>query len=88
MIRAFAIPATDTWCPHSLPVLFCSYPNLENKGVKIVWGDFSEGVGNLIPAGESFDFVFDNYAKDVDTCKDLAVCAKAWYVALTLWEQK
>lgn len=55
-----------------------SYGNLESKGATIVWGDFSEGVGKLIPEGESFDYVFDNYAKDVDTCKDLAGRAKAW----------
>ncbi|CAM9379977.1 unnamed protein product [Pylaiella littoralis] len=59
---------------------FASYGNLENKGATIVWGDFSEGVGKLIPEGESFDYVFDNYAKDVETCKDLADCAKAWGV--------
>lgn len=57
-----------------------SYGNLESKGAKIVWGDFSEGVGKLVPEGESFDYVFDNYAKDVATCEDLAGCAKAWYV--------
>lgn len=45
-----------------------------------MWGDFSEGVGKLVPEGESFDYVFDNYAKDVDTCKDLADCARAWCV--------
>lgn len=58
-----------------------SYGDLESKGAKIVWGDFSEGVGKLVPEGESFDYVFDNYAKDVDTCKDLADCAKAWCVS-------
>lgn len=63
----------------SCPTRFRSYGNLESKGATIVWGDFSEGVGKLIPEGESFDYVFDNYAKDVDTCKDLADCAKAWY---------
>lgn len=57
-----------------------SYGDLESKGAKIVWGDFSEGVGNLIPEGESFDYVFDNYAKDVGTCEDLTSCAKTWYV--------
>lgn len=67
---------SDTFCSPG----FRSYGNLENKGATIVWGDFSEGVGKLIPEGESFDYVFDNYAKDVDTCKDLAACAKAWYV--------
>lgn len=45
-----------------------------------MWGDFSEGVGKLVPEGETFDYVFDNYAKDVDTCKDLADCARAWCV--------
>lgn len=69
-----AIPS-DAFCPSG----FCSYGNLESKGATIVWGEFSEGVGKLIPEGESFDYVFDNYAKDVDTCKDLAACAKAWY---------
>ncbi|CAM9163795.1 unnamed protein product [Ectocarpus fasciculatus] len=59
---------------------FASYGDLESKGATIVWGDFSEGVGKLIPKGESFDYVFDNYAKDVDTCKDLADCSKAWGV--------
>ena len=64
-----------------LPFLCCcSYGDLESKGATIVWGDFSEGVGKLIPEGESFDYVFDNYAKDVDTCKDLADCSKAWCV--------
>lgn len=58
----------------------CSYGELESKGATIVWGDFSEGVGKLVPEGESFDYVFDNYAKDVDTCKNLADCAKAWCV--------
>lgn len=59
---------------------FCSYGHLEAKGARIVWGDFSEGVSKLIPEGESFDYVFDNYSKDVDTCKDLADYAKDWYV--------
>ncbi|CAN0543546.1 unnamed protein product, partial [Ectocarpus sp. 12 AP-2014] len=59
---------------------FASYGDLESKGATIVWGDFSEGVGKLIPEGKSFDYVFDNYAKDVDTCKDLADCSKAWGV--------
>lgn len=59
---------------------FASYGDLESKGATIVWGDFSEGVGKLVPEGESFDYVFDNYAKDVDTCKDLADCARAWGV--------
>ena len=45
-----------------------------------MWGDFSEGVGKLIPEGETFDFVFDNYAKDVETCQDLAAKGKEWYV--------
>ena len=58
-----------------------SYGDLERKGAKIVWGHFSEGVGKLVPEGEIFDYVFDNYAKDVDTCKDLADCAKAWCVS-------
>lgn len=71
----FPVITSDAFC---LPG-FRSYGNLENKGATIVWGDFSEGVGKLIPAGESFDYVFDNYAKDVDTCKDLAACAQAWY---------
>lgn len=55
-----------------------SYGNLENKGATIVWGDFSEGVGKLIPEGESFDYVFDNYSKDVGTCKELADSAYIW----------
>lgn len=46
-----------------------------------MWGDFSEGVGKLVPEGESFDYVFDNYAKDVETCDDLAQKAKAWCVS-------
>lgn len=37
-------------------------------------------MGKLVPEGESFDYVFDNYAKDVATCEDLAAFAKAWYV--------
>lgn len=45
-----------------------------------MWGDFSEGVGKLVPEGESFDYIFDNYAKDVETCDDLAQKAKSWYV--------
>ncbi|CAM9433081.1 unnamed protein product [Ascophyllum nodosum] len=59
---------------------FASYGKLESKGAKIVWGDFSEGVGKLIPEGETFDFVFDNYAKDVETCQDLAAKGKEWGV--------
>lgn len=57
-----------------------SYGELESKGANIVWGDFAEGVGKLIPEGESFDYVFDNYAKDVETCKDVAASAKTWCV--------
>lgn len=72
----FPVIPSDNLCPSG----FRSYGNLESKGATIVWGDFSEGVGKLIPEGESFDYVFDNYAKDVDTCKDLAACARAWYV--------
>lgn len=45
-----------------------------------MWGDFSEGVSKLVPEGETFDYVFDNYAKDVGTCDDLAQKAKAWCV--------
>lgn len=59
-----------------------SYGDLEGKGATVVWGDFSEGVGKLIPAGESFDYVFDNYAKDVATCEDLAQSAKSWCASL------
>lgn len=55
-----------------------SYGDLESKGATIVWGDFSEGVGKLVPEGEAFDYVFDNYAKDVETCNDLSQKAKEW----------
>lgn len=66
---------------------YCSYGNLESKGVKIIWGDFSEGVGKLIPEGFTFDYVFDNYAKDVETCQDVASNAQAWYVPITFTDR-
>lgn len=60
-----------SWCT-------TSYGDLESKGARIVWGDFKEGVGKLLPDGEAFDYVFDNYAKDVETCQDVATSAKEW----------
>lgn len=79
--RLLLVYSSTLSLPPSSSNLVRSYGDLESKGAKIVWGDFSEGVGKLIPEGESFDYVFDNYAKDVATCEDLVGCAKAWYVA-------
>ncbi|KAG5178315.1 hypothetical protein JKP88DRAFT_188667, partial [Tribonema minus] len=61
---------------------FASYGELESKGVKVVWGDFAGegGVGASLPSDEAFDYVFDNYAKDPATAKDVAVAAKSWSV--------
>jgi hypothetical protein len=58
---------------------FKSYGELESRGVEVVWADFAKGMSNVVPQ-KSFDYVFDNYAKDVDTCKDIAAAAKAWGV--------
>ncbi|CAM9114792.1 unnamed protein product [Chrysoparadoxa australica] len=58
---------------------FASYGDLEAKGVKVEWGDLAAGVGSALPDGP-FDYVFDNFAKDVATCSDLAGKAKEWGV--------
>jgi hypothetical protein len=45
--------------------------------MQVVWQDFAgAGVGAGIPSGASFDYVFDNYAKDADTARDVAEAAK------------
>jgi hypothetical protein len=52
---------------------FASYSELD---VEVVWGDLAAGVGASIPSGKKYDYVFDNFAKDPDTARDVAEAAK------------
>eukprot|EP00612_Vaucheria_litorea_P001805 CAMPEP_0171455490 /NCGR_PEP_ID=MMETSP0945-20130129/2363_1 /TAXON_ID=109269 /ORGANISM="Vaucheria litorea, Strain CCMP2940" /LENGTH=383 /DNA_ID=CAMNT_0011980739 /DNA_START=107 /DNA_END=1258 /DNA_ORIENTATION=+ len=59
---------------------FSSYSQLEEKGVNVIWGEFSKEISKNLPENEKFDFVFDNFAKNKETASDIAQKAKSWGV--------
>jgi len=56
---------------------FSKYGELESEGVEIIWCDVkSADLGELL-GGKNFDYVFDNWSKDEETCKPIADMAKS-----------
>ena len=55
---------------------FAEYGTLTDAGVDIVWADPSDGTAAL-PAGATYDVVFDNWSKDAGKAQPFVALAKA-----------